>query len=347
MPPKTAGNPIVINEYGWLWLNRDGTPTTLTSKLYENLLGSNSTESQRRHLYALCLAAETEFWRSGRACAAVMHFTALGYSRHDGQTSDHWKPGGVKTLEWEPEFYRYVRDAFAPVGLNISFWKDKVLSRTQSHIPIILINDLEQSWQGQITLRLTRDGNRDPLIELKQEARLDAYGQTTLEYQMTWPESLGRYTLEAELRGADGQQVRSVREVEIIDVRSFGLAYKKPVTVSSSHAAEYLPANAVDGDITTFWSSTFADPAWLAVDLGEVRSIRSIRITWQDAYAKEFAIQVSSDGETWKDAFKEEDGKGGVSEIKLEPLQASRIRIYCTKRGTQWGHAIREFEIFE
>ena len=36
-------NPVIINEYGWLWLNRDGSPTTLTKKLYENLLGKEST----------------------------------------------------------------------------------------------------------------------------------------------------------------------------------------------------------------------------------------------------------------------------------------------------------------
>lgn len=32
---------VIINEYGWLWLNRDGTPTTLTKDLYNNLLGPN------------------------------------------------------------------------------------------------------------------------------------------------------------------------------------------------------------------------------------------------------------------------------------------------------------------
>ena len=71
---------VVINEYGWLWLNRDGTPTTLTKRLYQKLLGPQSTTAQRRHLYAIYLAAETEFCRTGRAAAAVMHFTTLGYS---------------------------------------------------------------------------------------------------------------------------------------------------------------------------------------------------------------------------------------------------------------------------
>src|ERR1035438_1380801 len=96
------GHGVIINEYGWLWLNRDGTPTTLTQRLYQNLLGPNSTTEQRRRLYARYLAAETEFWRAHRSAAAVMHFTTLGYSRPDGQTSDHWLD--VKNLTWAPGF---------------------------------------------------------------------------------------------------------------------------------------------------------------------------------------------------------------------------------------------------
>ena len=104
---------------GWLWLNRDGSPTTLTRTLYSNLLGSASTVSSRFHLQAAYIAAETEFWRSHRRAAAVMHFTTLGYSRPDGQTSDHWRD--VARLEWEPEFHRAAHDAFAPVGLMVDY----------------------------------------------------------------------------------------------------------------------------------------------------------------------------------------------------------------------------------
>ncbi len=342
----TANNPIIINEYGWLWLNRDGSPTTLTEKLYENLLGTHSSTAQRRHLYALYLAAETEFWRTGRACAAVMHFTALGYSRPDGQTSDHWKPGCVQTLEWEPEFYRYVRDAFSPVGLCVCFWKDKVLPQTQSRIPVILINDLEQPWSGQVVLRLVRARNKLPVIEYKKDAKMDAFGQNTLEFQLDWPESQGACTLEAQLLGSDGHPIRSVREIEVVDPNSFGLAYLKMVAASSCHDVQYLPANAVDGDISTFWSSSFVDSAWLTVDLGKTNSIQSIRITWENAYSKAYEIQTSLDGQTWWGIFTEEDGKGGVNEIKIEPVQARHIRVLCGKRGTQWGHAIRELEVF-
>ena len=66
--------PIIINEYDWLWLNRDGTPTCLTQKVYESILGKNSTTEQRRQIHARYVAALTEFWRCHRECAGVLAF---------------------------------------------------------------------------------------------------------------------------------------------------------------------------------------------------------------------------------------------------------------------------------
>ena len=59
-------NPPVINEYGWLWLNHDGSPTLLTENVYAQLMGTNVTARQRLDLYAYLLAGKTEFWRTHR-----------------------------------------------------------------------------------------------------------------------------------------------------------------------------------------------------------------------------------------------------------------------------------------
>ncbi|MEI8291690.1 MAG: glycoside hydrolase family 2 TIM barrel-domain containing protein [Verrucomicrobiota bacterium] len=219
--PVPAGNvftndgkhAVIINEYGWLWLNRDGTPTTLTSNLYLNLLGANSTTEQRRNLYARYTAAETEFWRSHRQVAAVLHFTALGYSRADGQTSDHWKEKGVAKLEWEPEFYRYVRDSFAPVGLMVDYFAEKAGVGTDVKITVVAINDLYEAWKGPVTLRL-KNGKRI-ISKWQLPCRIEALGRTNLVFDVKLPEQAGNCTIEAELRGADGHPVRSVREVII------------------------------------------------------------------------------------------------------------------------------------
>jgi hypothetical protein len=203
----------VINEYGWLWLNRDGTPTTLTAQLYENLLGTNSTTAQRRHLCALYTAAETEFWRGHRKAAAVMEFTTLGYARPDGQTSDNWLPDGVAKLQWEPEFYKDVRDAFAPVGMMIDFWNNSAPPGVATQIPVILINDLDASWSGPVTLRL-KSGDR-VLIRKTVDVSAAAFETTNVVFNITWPKQAGQYVLETELRGADGKPVHSIREFTV------------------------------------------------------------------------------------------------------------------------------------
>lgn len=334
----------LINEYGWLWLNRDGTPTTLTKNLYANLAGKDAPPAKLLPLAARLLAAETEFWRCRRQAAGVLHFCGLGYSRPDGQTSDHWLD--VKKLVWEPEFYRCVRDAFAPVGLMVDFAKEKVLSGTKTtRIPVVVINDLEAPWHGPVTLRLKSGDHL--LSETQQECRLESWGQAVLNFEVNWPRNLGPCQLEAELTGVESKLVRSFRDVEIIDTSALGLAYKKNITASSVHSDAYAPANAVDGDPSTYWSSTFADPAWLAVDLGAVEKISLVRITWEAAYSTAFAVQVSTDGQAWTDIHTTSNGKGNTSEIKLAPVEARHVRVFCTKRGTQWGHAIRELEVFK
>lgn len=94
-------NPLIIKEYGGLWLNRDGTPTTLSQRVYDYLLEPSATTAQRRQLYARTMAAITEFFRAHRQAAGVLHFCALGYSRPVGQTSDDW--ADVEELTWYPD----------------------------------------------------------------------------------------------------------------------------------------------------------------------------------------------------------------------------------------------------
>jgi hypothetical protein len=345
--PNDRKHAVIINEYGWHWVNRDGTPTTLTRDIYKNVLGENATPAQRFHLQATWLAADTDFWRMSRHAAGVLHFTTLGYSRPDGQTCDHWRD--VARLVWEPEFLRYVRDAFAPVGLAIDFWPDQVFPGAEARIPVRLVNDLDRPWSGAVSLRLTPAGAKTPRPprDLSQTTQMEALGLATLDFNLAWPTNLGRYTLEASLRGVDRKTVRSVREIEVIDPKTLGLAYLRPATASSIHSAPYAPANAVDGNPGTYWSSTFADPAWFAVDLGAPQRVSHVRILWQTAFSKAFSVQTSTDAQIWTDVYTTAEGKGGTSEIHFAPVQTRWIRLNCTRRGTEWGHAVLEMSVFE
>ena len=89
--------------------------------------------------------------------------------------------------------------------------------------------------------------------------------------------------------GARAQRARVLGLEEKKEKRAReGLAYLKTATASSIRSPAYAAANAVDGDPTTYWSSTFADPAWLAVDLGEAHQISRVRIAWETAHSKAF-----------------------------------------------------------
>ena len=170
--PRTgAGPPYLINEYGWLWINRDGTLPTLTVEVYKRILGEHDSVDARRLYYARMLAAKTEFWRVRRQCCGVLHFCGLGYSRPDGQTSDNFID--VKNLTYEPQFFKYVRDAFAPIGVAIDYWQDRLPKGSTARVPVRVINDRNAQWSGEIVLRLMQDDR--VLSEQRKAARAERW----------------------------------------------------------------------------------------------------------------------------------------------------------------------------
>jgi len=211
--------PIIINEYAWMWLNRDGTPTCLTGPVYEKLLGPNSTVEQRRVVYAKYLAAKTEFWRGHRECAGVLHFCGLGYSRagdkprpEGGATSDHFID--LEKLIFEPNFEKYVRDAFAPVGLMIDFWGQDLIAGEEHQFKVFVLNDLYNNWKGAVVLRIVRGDQT--LTEQSSSCSVDSLGREIVTFTQKIPEKTGDYQLIAELAGADGEAVRSLRDFKVV-----------------------------------------------------------------------------------------------------------------------------------
>ncbi len=219
---KKLDVPIIINEYAWLWLNRDGSTTCLTDKVYESLLGRDSTITRRRVLYAKYLAALTEFWRCRRRCAGVLHFCGLGYSRagdkprpEGGATSDHFVD--LEELKFEPNFEKYVRDAFSPVGLMIDYWGQELPAGAKHAFKVVVINDLETRWSGAVGLRIVGDGRT--IAEQRKACALKPYAENVLTFDFKVPERPGEYLLVASLTGTDGTVVRSLRDAKIISPR--------------------------------------------------------------------------------------------------------------------------------
>ncbi len=211
--------PIIINEYAWLWLNRDGTTTCLTDKVYSSLLGPDSTIAQRRLLYARYLAALTEFWRGQRKCAGVLHFCGLGYSRpgdkprpEGGATSDHFLD--IETLTFEPNFERFVRDAFSPVALCINKWDEQLSPGAEIDVPVVVVNDLYNSWSGNVYLRIVR--GEETVSEQSKMCTVSSLGREIVSFKQVVPGQVGKYQLVAELTARGGDVVQSLRDFEVV-----------------------------------------------------------------------------------------------------------------------------------
>ncbi len=125
------------------------------------------------------------------------------------------------------------------------------------------------------------------------------------------------------------------------------MALNKQVTVSSTENSSEVPGqSAVDGDISTRWSSLYSDPQWIYVDLGAIQNINRVKLNWQEAYGKSYKIQVSSDAVHWTDVYSTSSGDGGVDNISFAATDARYVRMYGTQRGTQYGYSLWDFGVY-
>ncbi len=123
------------------------------------------------------------------------------------------------------------------------------------------------------------------------------------------------------------------------------LSQGHPVTASSVQpSSPWAAANAVDGNPGTRWSSAFSDPQWLEVDLGATHTVTKVVLSWERAYATAFLIQVSANGTTWTDVYATGTGTGGVQTLAVTG-SGRFVRMYGTRRATQWGYSLWEFQV--
>lgn len=127
------------------------------------------------------------------------------------------------------------------------------------------------------------------------------------------------------------------------------LARGKPVTASSIEGIVYPAKNAVDGHITTRWSSGFSDPQWIQVDLGDSYHINRVVLDWEASYGVAYEIQVSINDSEWETVYSTTDGDGGIDDLSLSG-SGRYVRMYGTSRvviqGASYGYSLYEFEVY-
>jgi hypothetical protein len=104
-------------------------------------------------------------------------------------------------------------------------------------------------------------------------------------------------------------------------------------------------ANAVDGDLTTRWSSQFSDPQWIYVDLGARRAVERVILHWESAYGRAYQIQMSDDLLTWTDIYSTISGHGEVEDLDVSGM-GRYVRVYATQRDTAWGCSLWQIAVY-
>lgn len=115
---------------------------------------------------------------------------------------------------------------------------------------------------------------------------------------------------------------------------------------SSSENSGTGPEKAIDGNMSSRWSSAFADPQYLVLDFGSSKKISRVKIHWETAYGKDYQLQVSNDASTWTPVASVVSGDGGVDDLTGLSATGRFLRIHGTKRSTGYGYSIYEVEVF-
>ncbi|WP_424216577.1 discoidin domain-containing protein (plasmid) [Streptomyces sp. BI20] len=123
------------------------------------------------------------------------------------------------------------------------------------------------------------------------------------------------------------------------------LSQGKAATSSSQENGGTPASAAVDGDNGTRWSSAFADPQWLRVDLGATAQVSQVVLRWETAAAKAYKIEFSTDGNAWTTAWSTANGAGG--NVTLDVAGSARyVRMTGTERTTGYGYSLWEFQVY-
>jgi hypothetical protein len=144
----------------------------------------------------------------------------------------------------------------------------------------------------------------------------------------------------------------SLREVEARNGATGANVIKPTMTATerTSGATVNLPAKAIDGEVSTYWTAAstgggaISDTDWWQVDLGEDTALDRVVLDWGTEPAAAYAVQVSSDGLSWQPMTY----YGIPSSVSVFPRTDVRyVRYQGVAPNASYGYSIREIEVHD
>jgi hyaluronoglucosaminidase len=119
-------------------------------------------------------------------------------------------------------------------------------------------------------------------------------------------------------------------------------------TASSTEESlpQFTPDHAIDGDLSTRWSSDHADNEWLQIQFANPQHLGKLVLHWESAHATEYRIETSSDGTNWTAAADVTGSLGGNETVWIDQPDVSYLRMQGVSRATQFGYSIYELQAY-
>ena len=215
-PFTKSGHAKILNEYGWFWLRRDGTPTLLTTNVFPKLLaGRPDTIENRFLLRARLLGGETELWRAYRRYAGVMMFPYLASSAPDAFTADPFLD--IKSLTLEPHAADALEQSFKPLGVYLNFWQPSIAADVQRPYTVFMVNDDDRPHAGVLSVVFS-DSKGQPAGTAERHFDLPRLGAQSYTLFLDAPHAAGSYIVRAIARADDrvADPTVSTRDVTVL-----------------------------------------------------------------------------------------------------------------------------------
>lgn len=135
------------------------------------------------------------------------------------------------------------------------------------------------------------------------------------------------------------------------EIRIIGAEATSVQTAEVPEGTDFSARSAIDGNLETRWSSVNGDPQSITVELESPARVRALKIKWESAAARTYAVQVSTDKTTWRDVAKVDRGAAAEERVvNFEAAEAKFVRIQCTARlegsSPNWGYSIFEIKAY-
>jgi hypothetical protein len=250
--------------------------------------------------------------------------------------------------------YNFVKEGFDLEEKTVFGYQDhavgyayvEILSKEEGWLQLQLGSDdgIKVWWNGKITL--VNPASRGLIIgQDKVNLRLQK-GTNRLLIKVN--DLGGGWSFAAKLAGLEGTSIENLEfSPEGAFLERLPVQKVRASTVQAGDAAQFDPKFAVDNDMTTRWSSEHFVPQWYEVYFKDLVDLARVDLYWENAFASEYKLSATQDGEHWEDIATQFQGEGGHEIIIINPpKKVTALRFFAQKKGSDWGNSFWELEAY-